>query len=67
MKKRLSPIEARILSVLIKSGDYMTTGEVAKKAKVSWNTAFSYLNKFYNLGWINKTGDRTLYWESIAN
>lgn len=66
MKTKLNPIEARILTVLIKDGGWMTTAQVSKEAKVSWNTALSYLNKFEDKGWVNKTGDTTLYWEAIV-
>lgn len=66
MKKKLTPIEARILTVLIQDGDYMTTAKVAEEAKVSWNTAFAYLKKFYQKEWIEKIGDTTVYWKATT-
>jgi len=65
MDKRISPVEARILTLLVKNEDYMNTAEIAKKAKISWNTAFSYLNKFESKGWVEKYGEGTIYWKAI--
>ena len=67
MKRILNPIEAKILTVLLKSGDdYMTTAQVAKEAKISWNTALSYLKVIHERGWVEKLGDRTIYWKAIV-
>jgi Mn-dependent DtxR family transcriptional regulator len=65
MKNKLNPIESRILTVLIKDGGWMTTAQISKEAKVSWNTALAYLNRFEKKGWVNKSGDTTLYWKAI--
>lgn len=65
MKPKLTPIESKILTVLIKNDDYMTTAQVAKEAKMSWNTALIYLNKFFEKEWVEKLGDRTVYWKAI--
>lgn len=65
MTKKLTPIESKILTVLIKDGDYMTTAQVAEKSAISWNTAFIYLNRFYKLGWVEKEGERTVYWKAV--
>lgn len=65
MKGTMSPIEARILTVLIKKEDYVNTAEIAKEAKVSWNTAFGYLKRFESKGWVEKLGEGTIYWKAI--
>lgn len=65
MKKKLNPIESRILTEMIKNGGYMTTAQIADKAKISWNTAYTYLKKFEVKGWVIPAGDVTKYW--IAN
>ena len=66
MSRKLTPIESKILTVLIQNkGDYMTTAQVAKEAKISWNTALAYLNVFDKKGWVEKLGDRTVYWKVI--
>ena len=67
MEKKLNPIESRILTVLVKNGDYMSTAEVSKEAKISWNTALLYLDKFEKMGWINKLGSgTTTYWIAVS-
>jgi Mn-dependent DtxR family transcriptional regulator len=65
MKQKLSPIEAKILTVLIKKDDYMNTTEIAREVKISWNTAFNYLNKFEEKGGVEKMGEGTVYWRAI--
>lgn len=65
MNDKINPIQARILTVLIKHGDYMNTTEIAKKAGVSWNTALSYLKMMENKGWVQSAGDTKKDW--IAN
>ena len=57
----LNPRQAKILAILIKSNRWMNTAEVRKLAMVSWNTAYSYLSKFEELGWITKKGN---YWKA---
>lgn len=66
MKRKLSPIESKILTVLIKDGDYMTTAQVAEGAQISWNTAFAYLKKFEIKGWVERIGDTTVYWKAVT-
>ncbi|MCD6371329.1 MAG: hypothetical protein J7L39_01260 [Candidatus Aenigmarchaeota archaeon] len=62
---RLNPIEHKILKVLIQRRVFMSTREIARRARVSWNTAFVYLNRFYNRGWLSrkKVGNR-IYWKA---
>jgi len=62
MKAQLNPIQSRILTEMIRNGGYMTTAEIAKQAKISWNTAFAYLRKFEVKGWVISMGDVTKYW-----
>ena len=57
----LNPYQAKILAILIKGNKWMNTAEIRKVAKISWNTAYSYLNKFHELGWISKKGN---YWKA---
>lgn len=66
MRKKLSPIRSKILTVLIKNDDYMTTAQVAKEAKISWNTALVYLKSLNKKGWVEKLGKITLYWKAIT-
>jgi len=65
MKKKLNPIQSKILIALIKNGDFMTTAQVAKDSEISWNTALNYLNIFYEWEWVEKAGDVTIYWRAI--
>ena len=67
MKRVLDPIERQILKVLIEHSYYLTTTEVSKKAKVSWNTAYNHLKEFHRLKWINlrKRGNRKL-WKAVV-
>jgi DNA-binding IclR family transcriptional regulator len=57
----LNPYQARILAILIKGNRWMNTAEIRKLARMSWNTAYTYLNRFYELGWIYKKGN---YWRA---
>lgn len=50
----LNPFEARILTILIKKNQWLTTAEIAKLGKMSWNTADKYLKDIYLKGWILK-------------
>lgn len=66
-KKKLSPIESRILTILIQNEDHITTSQVAKATKISWNTALRHLKKFYDLGWIDKfESGSTIYWIAVG-
>ena len=56
-----------ILSELIKDGGFMTTAEVASESGVSWNTALGYLKSFHRKGWVEKRGNKTLYWKAIID
>lgn len=62
--KKLNPIENKILIYLLKRKTFATTTQIAKGAKVSWNTAESYLDLFNIKGWISlKTHNRRKYWK----
>ena len=61
----MNPIESKIVIVILKNEEYMTTAQIAKKAKISWNTAEIYLEKMFEKGWVDKLGDRTKYWKAI--
>lgn len=41
-----------LLKVLMEHAYYLTTREIAQRAKVSWVTADKYLQAFDKLGWI---------------
>ncbi len=57
----LNPRQKAILAILIKGNRWMTTAEVGRLARMSWNTAYTYLEKFYELGWVHKRGK---YWKA---
>ena len=65
MRPRLNPTEYKILKTLVQRRIFMSTREIAIRSRVSWNTAFNYLNKFYNRGWLSrkKVGNR-IYWKA---
>lgn len=63
----INSIQARILTVLIKSGRFMSTREVAQKASISWNTADAYLKKMLDNYWVEKKGRGTSYWKAIVD
>lgn len=66
-KSELSPIEYKILKVLVQEGKYMTTSEISKVCKISWNTALKYVKKFYNKKWLSKrTVGNRIYWKAIV-
>ena len=62
---KLNPIEYRILKVVVQRRIFMTTRDIAHRSKISWNTAFIYLTRFYNKGWLSKrkVGNR-VYWKA---
>lgn len=57
----LNPRQKAILAVLIKGNRWMTTAEIRKLTKMSWNTAHTYLVKFHDLGWVYRKGN---YWKA---
>jgi Mn-dependent DtxR family transcriptional regulator len=63
----LPPIEHKILKVLVERQWFMSTREIAYRARVSWNTADIYLRRFYDRGWVSKRviGNR-YYWKARA-
>lgn len=67
-KPQLKPQESRILKALLEHDYSLNTTQVAEFANVSWNTADKYLNKFYDLGWIEKMerGNRD-YWRAYLD
>jgi len=67
MKKKLNPIETKIITVLVQNEGSMTTSQIAEAAKISWNTALIYLNNFYEMKWVDKTeSGSTIYWTAIV-
>lgn len=63
---RLNPIEAKILTSLLKRKSYATTAQVARSSKISWNTAESYLKEFAKKGWVEfKVVGRRFYWKVV--
>jgi len=62
----LTPIEHKILKVMLERKRYMTSRKIARLSRISWNTAKSYLNEFYDMGWVTykKRGNR-IYWKAI--
>ena len=57
----LNPRQKAILAILIKGNRWMTTAEVGRLARMSWNTAYNYLDDFYERGWIYRKG---YYWKA---
>lgn len=58
----LNPHEGIILLVIVKSNRWMNTTEVSKLARCSWNTAYKYLLRFYEMGWVERKGN---YWKAL--
>ena len=65
-KIKLNANESRILSELIRDGEFMTTAQVAEASQISWNTALGYLKRFHQRGWVEKKGKTALYWRAIV-
>ena len=64
MLYKLNYAEAQILKVLYEDGDYLSTNEIAEKAKLSWNTVDKYACIFYDFGWLfQRRHGRTIYWK----
>ncbi|MFZ3077746.1 MAG: helix-turn-helix domain-containing protein [Candidatus Aenigmatarchaeota archaeon] len=63
MATTLNLFEKRVLEILLEHDYFLTTTEVSKKSKISWNTAKKYLEGFLEKGWIeHKTkGNRDLW------
>jgi len=59
----LPPIQSKLIKVLIEQKYYKTTSFLAKKSKISWNTALFYLKQFEEEGWVSvkKTGENYLW------
>jgi predicted transcriptional regulator len=51
----------QFMRFLIKNGNWLNTTQISKKANMSWNTAFKYLERMYNRGWLSKKGN---YWKA---
>lgn len=64
-KEKLDPIKSKILTVLLREGEFMTTAEVAEEAGISWNTAFAHLRFLHHKRWIQKEGETTIYWRAV--
>jgi len=61
---QLNPIESKILTYLLKRKSFSTTSIIAKRSKVSWNTAEAYLQRFSSRGWVQKKQvGRRIYWK----
>ncbi|HIH25764.1 winged helix-turn-helix transcriptional regulator [Candidatus Woesearchaeota archaeon] len=63
----LNPYERAILSVLLNSRRSLTTGEIAERSRISWNTAEKYLKYLMERGWVKRSqwGSR-YYWKAIV-
>lgn len=62
---RLTPIEHKVLKVLVERNRFITAREVASRAKVSWNTADRYIRRFYQKGWLSRyTSGNRIYWKA---
>lgn len=57
----ISTYERVILSILLRNRGWLNTTQIARRGKMSWNTAFNYLQKMYNSGWLSKKGN---YWKA---
>lgn len=63
---KLNRHELILLKVLYENQYLLSTTEIAKLTKMSWNTAKRYLDDFENKGWVDlkKRGNRE-YWKAI--
>ena len=63
---KLDKHELIILKVLYENQYLLSTSEITKLTKMSWNTAKRYLDKFETKGWVEKKkrGNRE-YWKVI--
>jgi len=59
----LTTKEIALVKTLIKHQEFLTTREIAEDAGVHWQTAYKYLKKFRNKGWVSysKRGKRELW------
>lgn len=57
----LSSYERTILSILLRNRGWLNTTQIATRGKMSWNTAYNYLVRMYNRGWLFKKGK---YWKA---
>lgn len=64
---KLNRHELILLKVLYENQYLLSTTEISKLTKMSWNTVKSYLDKFEIKGWIEKKerGNRE-YWKAIV-
>ena len=61
----LNPYETKILNILIKRNTFLNTTEIAKEAKISWNTADKYLDEMFDRGWLERKGRAKQLWKAI--
>jgi DNA-binding MarR family transcriptional regulator len=63
---KLNRHEMVLLRVLYENQYLLSTTEISKLTKMSWNTVKIYLDKFEKKGWVEKKnrGNRE-YWEAI--
>jgi DNA-binding IclR family transcriptional regulator len=52
----ISSYERTILSILLRNRGWLNTTQIATRGKMSWNTAYNYLVRMYNHGWLSKKG-----------
>jgi len=65
----LPPIQSKLIKVLIENKRYYrTTSFLAKKTKISWNTALFYLKQFEEEGWVSvkKSGENYLWKANVS-
>ena len=59
--------EKAILKTLLEEGTYMHTTAIAKRAKISWNTAFEYLKEFESNNWIyHRSKGNRHFWKAVV-
>jgi len=56
----LNSYEKAILALLLKRRVWLNTTQIASMARMSWNTAKTYLERMYNRGWLSRKGN---YWK----
>ena len=59
----INPTEKRIVNVLYYANKHLTTSDIAKRSKLSWQTAKKYLVRMYGIKLLRrKSVGKSIYW-----
>lgn len=64
---QINPQEKSILTVLLKYDRFLPAAFIARKAKVSWNTADKYLRIMHEEGWVEMRGKTKKFYRAIVS